>query len=665
MATLAVRIRVCVPFAPLASFAFNGSADFDALALFDARQNRHDRKIGFSNRGLSGRTDFLFHEACENENPKTDSTMTQKMLLSANQSVAWAAYLSGCRVAAAYPGTPSTEIMEHVADLKDAIDCEWSVNEKVAMEIGVGASLAGVRTLVAMKHVGLNVAMDPLMTFTHVGAIGGMVLVNADDPSMHSSQNEQDNRNLAKFARCLLFEPSDSQEAFDMVSAGFDLSEQYQVPVIVRLTTRTSHSSTVVDLGDAQRKQPPAIPYVKNAQRNVAVPAFARLMRSKVEHRTAALRDLSENAPWNRAEPGSGDLGIVASGVAYHYAKEVFADAPVFKVGLSFPPPIEKIRAFAATVKRIAVVEESDPVLADQIRAAGMEVVEPKTELRMMELNPTRLAALRAELLGTPAPVPAPPETDVPVRPPVLCSGCSHRGPFYILSKLKATVCGDIGCYTLGAAPPLAAMDTCICMGAAIGTAFGMRKAGLPNRRIAAVMGDSTFFHSGMTGLLDVAYNKGAITVMVFDNRITAMTGHQQNPGSGKTLQGEISEQVSIAAIARSFGIRRVHEVEPYDLARLEAVFAECLDCGETAVVVVKGPCVLHEKWAGKFVNRVDPDKCVACGACFKLGCPAIVRGEPKDAEGKRFKSKIEPMFCTGCNLCAQTCKFGAISPAT
>ena len=589
--------------------------------------------------------------------------MTQK-LLSANQAIAWAAYRAGCRVAAAYPGTPSTEIMEHVSEFKGAIDCEWSVNEKVAMEIGIGASLAGVRALVTMKHVGLNVAMDPLMTFTYIGATGGMVIINADDPSMHSSQNEQDNRSLAKFAKCLLFEPADSQETYDMVVAGFELSEKYQVPVIVRTTTRTAHTSTLVDIGSGERDVAPAIPYVKDARRNVAVPAHGRLMRFAVEKRSAALRELSGNSPFNRAEPGTGDLGFVASGVAYQYVKEVFPAAPVFKVGLSYPPPLENIRAFAAGLKRLVVIEESDPVLADQIRAAGIPVLEPQTELHMMELNPSRLAALRAELLGTTAPVPPKPEADIPVRPPVLCSGCSHRGPFHILSKLKATVCGDIGCYTLGSAPPLAAMDTCICMGAAIGAAIGMRKAGLPNQRIASVMGDSTFFHSGMTGLLDVAYNKIPITVMVFDNRITAMTGHQENPGSGHTLLGEISTEVRVADVARAFGIKRIHEVEPYDLPNLEKVFTECLDCGEPAVVVVRGPCVLHEKWAGKFINEVDAVKCTACGACFRIGCPAIVRGEAKDPAGKRFKSRIDPQFCTGCNLCAQVCKFGAISPA-
>jgi indolepyruvate ferredoxin oxidoreductase alpha subunit len=586
-----------------------------------------------------------------------------KKLLSANQAIAWAAYRGGCRVASAYPGTPSTEIMEHIAEFKGAINCEWSVNEKVAMEIAAGASLAGVRTLVAMKHVGLNVAMDPLMTFTYIGAIGGMVIVNADDPSLHSSQNEQDNRSLAKFAKCLLFEPSDSQEAYDMVLAGFELSEKYQVPVIIRTTTRTAHTSSIVDIGSGARGEAPAIPYVKNARRNVAVPANGRLMRFAVEKRSAQLRELTEASPFNRAEPGTGDIGFVASGVAYQYVKEVFPEAPVFKVGLSHPPPVEKIRAFAAGVRRLVVVEESDPVLAEQIQAAGIPVVKPQTELHMMELNPARLALWRAELLGADAPPAPQPESDVPVRPPVLCSGCSHRGAFYILSKLKATVCGDIGCYTLGSAPPLAAMDTCVCMGASIGTAIGMRKAGHPNKRIAAVIGDSTFFHSGMTGLLDVAYNQIPITVMVFDNRITAMTGHQENPGSGKTLLGEPTANVKIADIARSFGIRRVHEVTPYDLANLEKVFQECLDCGEPAVVVVQGPCVLHVKWAGQYINTVNEDTCTACGACFRIGCPAIVRGAPKDDTGKRYKSKIDPQFCTGCNLCAQVCKFNAITP--
>ncbi|MDR0993867.1 MAG: 4Fe-4S binding protein [Verrucomicrobiota bacterium] len=589
--------------------------------------------------------------------------MSEKRLLSANEAIAQAAYCADCRVAAAYPGTPSTEVMENIARFHGEINCEWSVNEKVAMEIAIGASLAGVRSLVAMKHVGLNVAMDPLMTFTHMGAVGGMVIINADDPGMHSSQNEQDNRSLAKFARCLLFEPSDSQEAFDMTVAAFELSEKFHVPAIVRTTTRTAHTSTVVDTGDCQRGAVEPIAYVKDPQRNVAIPAFARRMRFSVEKRMEALRELSEASAFNRAEPGEGDVGIVTSGVAYSYVKEVFPDIPVFKVGLCFPPPLEKIRAFAAPLQRLVVVEESDPVLAEQIRAAGIPALEPKTELRMMELNPSRLATLREELLGTTPPVAAPPQSGIPIRPPVLCAGCSHRGPFYILSKLKATVCGDIGCYTLGSAAPLSGMDTCVCMGASIGSAIGMRKAFGPDKRIAAVIGDSTFFHSGITGMLDAAYNKVPVAILVLDNRITAMTGHQENPGSGHTLLGEISTEVRVADLARACGIQHVREVEAYDLAVLEAAFKEALDCGEPAVVVVRGPCVLHAGYRGGAALTVDEDACTACGACFRLGCPAIIRGADKDGTGKRFKSHIDPQACIGCTLCAQVCRFNAISP--
>ena len=588
-----------------------------------------------------------------------------KKLLSANEAIAWGAYVAGCSVAAAYPGTPSTEVLENIARFKGEINCEWAVNEKVATEIAVGASLAGVRTLVAMKHVGLNVAMDPLMTFTHIGARGGFVMVVADDPSMHSSQNEQDNRVLARFGRCLLFEPSDSQEAFDMVREAFALSEKYEVPAIVRTTTRIAHTSTPVELGDAVRTVPPAVPYVKEPSRNVSIPAFARKMRYKTEARTEALKAVAEASPFNRAEAGTGRVGFVASGVAYQYVKEVFPEAPVFKVGLSFPLPIEAIRAFAAPLEKLCVVEESDPVMADALRAAGIPVYEPKTELRMMELNPTRQAALRAELAGDAAPAVPAPAADIPARPPLLCAGCSHRGPFHVLAKLKATVTGDIGCYTLGVAPPLSAMDAGLCMGASIGMAIGMKKAKLPSKRIAAVIGDSTFFHSGMTGLLDAVYNQTPVTVIVLDNRITAMTGHQPNPGSGRTALGDAVPAVSIAAIARAFGVPRVHEVDPYDLAGMEKVFAECLDSGETCLVVVRGPCVLNEKKGGKQISFVDPATCRACGACLRLGCPAIVRGEPKTPGSKAHIAAIDPASCIGCTLCNQVCPFGAISTQT
>ena len=515
-----------------------------------------------------------------------------------------------------------------------------------------------------MKHVGLNVAMDPLMTYTFEGTNGGLVVVSADDPGMHSSQNEQDNRVLQRFARAVTLEPSDSQEAFDMARAAWNLSERTGSIVFLRMTTRTSHSSSLVDVGDGARGAVEPKPYVKNPKKFVSVPANARAMRFEVEKRLEVLRAESEASPFNREEPGARtDFGFVASAAAYNYVKEAFPEFPVFKVGFSNPLPAERIRAFAAKVGALVVVEELDPVLRDAIVLAGIPVRDYATELRMMELNVDRLRALRRELLGGEGAAPAPEKPALPAlpaRPPTLCAGCGHRGVFYTLAKLKATVTGDIGCYTLGVAPPLSSMDTTICMGASIGAAFGMRKAGYKGR-LAAVIGDSTFFHSGMTGLLDVVYNKGAITVVVLDNRITGMTGHQPNPGTGRTLLGEPTVQTSIAEVARALGVKRVHEVDVYNLAEVERVLKEELDCGEPSVVVAYGSCVIAAKKAvGAIPHAVDPAKCRSCGACFKLGCPAIVRGE-ETAPG-RFRSKIEPAACIGCDVCAQVCPFKAIS---
>ncbi len=592
-----------------------------------------------------------------------------KILLSGNEAIARGAYAAGCKVAAAYPGTPSTEILENIAKFKGEINCEWSVNEKVAMEVAIGASIAGARALVCMKHVGLNVAMDPLMTFTFEGPNGGLVVVSADDPGMHSSQNEQDNRVLQKFARAVTLEPSNSQEAFDMAKAAWEISERTGSIVFLRMTTRTSHSFSLVDVGDGGRGEVPAKPYVKNPKKYVSVPANARGMRFAAEERQKVLSSESEASVFNFAVSGTrSEFGFVASGVAWNYVREAFPEFPAFKVGFSNPLPAEKIRAFAATVGKLVVVEELDPVIRDAIALAGIPVFDYKTELHMMELDVDRLRALRAELLpetatasagdsGNGEPPALPP---LPARPPTLCAGCGHRGVFYTLAKLKATVTGDIGCYTLGVAPPLSAMDTTICMGASIGAAFGMRKAGFKGR-LAAVLGDSTFFHSGMTGLLDVVYNKGAVTVVVLDNRITGMTGHQQNPGSGKTLLGEETVATSIADVARALGVKRVREIDVYNLTEVESVLAEELDCGEPSVVVAYGPCVIAAKKAvGAIPHAVDPAKCKACGACFKLGCPAIVRGEEK-APG-RFVSKIEPAACIGCDVCAQVCPFKAIA---
>jgi indolepyruvate ferredoxin oxidoreductase alpha subunit len=586
--------------------------------------------------------------------------MSKKVLLSANEAVAWAACKAGCHVASAYPGTPSTEILENVAKFKDSIKCEWAVNEKCAMEVVIGASIEGERALTAMKHVGLNVAMDPLMTYTYVGATGGLVIVTADDPGMHSSQNEQDNRNLAKFARAPMFEPSDSQEAFDMVQEAFEVSEKFHAPCFVRLTTRTSHTSTVVDVGDDfgpgkyEKK-----PYVKDISRTIPVPMFARGQRLKAQERTAALRAFACETPFNRIEKGDRRLGIVTSGVSYEYVKEVFPEFAVLKLGFTNPFPEELVKKFAATVDKLLVIEELDPFLEDQCKIAGLKPVAHKTELNMLEMNPMRLTALREELLGdVKAPAFHRADAGLPTRPPVLCAGCSHRGVFYTLAKLGATVTGDIGCYTLGAFPPLNAMDSTICMGASIGNAFGMEKAGHKGR-LCAVLGDSTFFHSGMTGILNVLYNGGKVTTVVLDNRITAMTGHQDNPGTGKTITGDATCATDIIEVAKGMGYKHVARVDAYNLAELERVLKDALDSDEPALIVAGGPCRISAKLTHAGTYAVDPDKCKACGACFKLGCPAIVRGEP--VKGNRFKSSIDPIQCSGCGLCPQVCKFGAI----
>ena len=569
-----------------------------------------------------------------------------KKLLSANEAVAAGAAQAGCVVASAYPGTPSTEILENIAKFKDTVRCEWAVNEKVAMETAVGASMAGARALTAMKHVGLNVAMDPLMTFTYVGATGGMVVVSADDPGMHSSQNEQDNRNIAKFARMPMLEPSDSQEAYDMVQAAFEISEKFRVPCMRRLTPRTSHSSSLVDLGDFKP------------------PMFARGQRLAAQKRAAAMSAAASESPFNRIERGDDSLGIVTSGIAYQHVKEVFPEFSVLKLGWTNPLPKELVAKFASGVKKLLVVEELDPFLEEQIRAMGIKVVEHETELNMLEMNPDRLQNLRHEILGDveqakDAQAKACAQDIVlPTRPPVLCSGCGHRSVFYILHKLGATVTGDIGCYTLGAFPPLNAMDSTICMGASIGNAAGMRKAGLKGR-ICAVLGDSTFFHSGITGILSAHYNGTPVTTVVLDNRITAMTGHQDNPGTGKTLAGDPAPVTEIADIAKACGYRKVVKVSADDLAELEKVLVDAMDGDEGALIIAYAPCRIAAKLTKEGLCEVDPEKCKACGACFKMGCPAMTRGA--EIRKGAYQMKIDPSLCAGCKQCSQVCKFGAI----
>ena len=587
-----------------------------------------------------------------------------KKFLSANEAVAHAVAQAGCVVASAYPGTPSTEILENVAKFKDTVRCEWAVNEKVAMETAIGASMAGARALTAMKHVGLNVAMDPLMTFTYVGATGGMVIVSADDPGMHSSQNEQDNRNLAKFARALLLEPSDSQEAYDMTVAAFDLSEKFQVPVILRLTTRTSHSSSLVDLGDFRPAPHPLIPYVKNIRKTIPVPMFARGQRLAAQERTLAMEKEASKSKLNRIIPGKKTLGIVTSAVAYQYVREIFPEFTILKLGWTNPLPKALIQKFAKGVRHLLVVEELDPFLEDQIKAMGLKVQPHKTELNMLELNADRLQDLRHELLKDvpkakrPTARAAEAAAALPTRPPVLCAGCGHRAVFHTLAKLGATVTGDIGCYTLGAFPPLNAMDSTICMGASIGNAAGMKKAGHKGR-ICAVLGDSTFFHSGMTGILSALYNGTPITTVVLDNRITGMTGHQDNPGSGKTLAGDPAPVTEIGAIAKAMGYRKVVTVSADDLAALETMLKDAMDGDEGALVIAYAPCRIAAKLTKEGLCEVDAAKCKACGACFKMGCPAMTRGA--EIRKGAFQMKIDPNLCAGCKQCGQVCKFGAI----
>lgn len=583
---------------------------------------------------------------------------TNRKILSGNEAIAHGAFAGGVEVASAYPGTPSTEILENVSKFPE-IYCEWAVNEKVGMEVVIGASFSGARSLTAMKHVGLNVAMDPLMTFAYLGANGGMVVVSADDPGMHSSQNEQDNRNIAKFAKIVMLEPSDSQECFDMVQAALDISERFNTPVLLRTTTRISHSSGIVDLGSFERRKPTDLKYEKDISRTVPVPLFAKKMRVALEARLAKLVECSESSPFQKIERGDDKIGIITSGIGYQYAREAFPNASILKLGMTFPIPKKLISDFAASVEKLYVVEEGDPYLEEQILAMGIKIEQPETNLKIGELNPDRLASLASEVYGKETVRPAEPITDLPARPPVLCPGCSHRGVFYALNRLKAIVTGDIGCYSLGTFAPLSAMDTVVCMGASIGNAHGMQKANQEGR-IAAVIGDSTFFHSGITGLLNVVYNKGTSTTVVLDNRITAMTGHQDNPGTGKTLMGDETVETRIEDVAKGMGVKRVRVVDPYDLDETYNTLKEELDADEASIVVCKRPCILGGKIKTVRQFSVDSEACKACGACLKLGCPAIELADPENGETKR-KAKINPVLCVGCGMCPQVCKFNAI----
>ena len=591
--------------------------------------------------------------------------MTEKrVVLSGNEAIARGAYESGVKVAAAYPGTPSTEILETLNTHK-GMHVEWSPNEKVALETGMGAAFGGVRALVVMKHVGVNVAADPLFTLSYTGLRGGLVLVTADDPEMHSSQNEQDNRNYAKFAKVPMVEPSDSQEAKDFTELAFSLSEKFDTPVMLRTTTRVSHSKSIVLTKEpSEPMAPPKLS--KDPMKFVMLPANARKRHPLVEKRLEDLSRFAETFPGNRIEWGENKIGIITSGISYQYAKEALPEASFLKLGMVFPLPKELIRSFASRVEKLFVVEELDPFIEEQVRAMGIEATGKAAFPLCGELNP---ALVTKGLKGFDPPPMEEISKTLPARPPILCPGCPHRGIFFILSKLKLFVTGDIGCYTLGFLPPLSAIDTCVCMGASIGHAMGLDKALGEEAlgKVVAVIGDSTFLHSGITGLLNVVYNKGAVTVIILDNRTTAMTGRQDHPGTGFTLQGEEAFQVDLVKLAKALGVKHVKVVNPYQLAATERVIKREIQRPEPSVIIARAPCVLsrRERAVTGKAFFVNPESCTGCRACLRLGCPAIewVKEEGMNAKGKKRKGRafIDRFLCNGCTLCEQICKWGAI----
>jgi indolepyruvate ferredoxin oxidoreductase alpha subunit len=575
-----------------------------------------------------------------------------RKLMLGNEAIARGAWEAGVRVATAYPGTPSTEITEHLAEYPE-IDSEFSVNEKVALEIGIGASIAGARCIVSMKHVGLNVAMDPLLSIAYPGVNAGLVVVVADDPGQHSSQNEQDTRYFGIVGKLPVLEPSDSQQCLDFILEAFELSERFDTVVIVRLTTRVAHSMSLVETHP--RRDVPLRDHDNRVGKYIVAPAFAKKRRVIAEQRLAELRAEAEQTALNRVELRSPDLGIVTSGVAYQYVREVAPDASVFQLGMSYPLPRRKIMEFAQRCARIVVVEELEPIFEQQLLAWGVAVTGKERVPIIGELSPEivreALGFTALDRLDTTS------LSDLPVRPPVLCPGCHHRGPFAVLRKLKLHVCGDIGCYTLAAFPPLSAMETAICMGASVGMAFGYEKARGPEfaKQTVAVIGDSTFWHSGITGLVDIVYNRGVSTVIILDNETTAMTGHQENPSTGKLLSGRPVKVLDFVPLVKALGIEHVREVDAYDLETLEVVIREEVNRPEPSVIITRKACLLKR---GNVPNAprviADPEQCTACKKCIRLGCPALSMRDNA--------IEIDPVLCAGCGLCATTCPFDAIT---
>jgi indolepyruvate ferredoxin oxidoreductase alpha subunit len=582
-----------------------------------------------------------------------------KKFLSGNEAVARGAYEAGVKLAVGYPGTPSTEILETVAEEYRSIYSQWSPNEKVAFEVGIGASLGGARALVTMKHVGLNVAADPFMTFAYTGVNGGFVVISADDPEMHSSQNEQDNRFFAKFAQIPFLEPSDSQEAKDFVLKAFEISEKFDTPVMLRMTTRVSHSKGIVE-----ENEPVVLPegsFKRDMQKYVMIPSNAKKRHVVVTERLDKLREYSEKTELNKEENNGSKIGIITGGIAYQYVKEVIPDADYFKIGFGFPLPIDKIRKFVDAHQINLVIEELEPYYEEILKAAGIKVEGKKYFSRLGELSPYRvsLGMKEAGIINEAYSAEIEPEQLFP-RPPILCPGCPHRGAFMALKKLGVAVTGDIGCYTLAVLPPLEIMDSCICMGASIGNAIGMEKVKGHKKGVVAVIGDSTFLHSGITGLLDAVYNRSNVTVVILDNRITAMTGGQQHPSTGYTLMGEPTKSVNFIELAKALGVESVREVDPYDYKKLLEVFKEEIEREGPSVVITNRPCVLMPKRIMDKPHRVILEDCNGCSACFRIGCPAILPSKEL-TKRNRPKAEIDPTLCTGCSLCAQVCQPEAI----
>ena len=572
-----------------------------------------------------------------------------KQLMLGNAAVARGLYEAGCCVVSSYPGTPSTEITEEAAKFDD-IYCEWAPNEKVAMETAFGASLAGRRSFCGMKHVGLNVAADPLFTVSYTGVNAGMIIVVADDAGMHSSQNEQDSRHYAKASKIPMLEPSDSAEALSFTKLAYELSEEFDTPVIIKMCTRVAHSQSLVET--SERVEPPMKPYEKNIGKYVMMPGNAIRRHPVVEERTRKLAAYAETSPLNRLEAGSDRaMGIITSSTSYQYVKEVFGDRyPVLKLGMVWPLPKQKILDFAASVDKVAVVEELDPFLEDYCRETGLDVLGKDVLPMEGEFSQNLVAAKLGGTVHTGKTL----EDVIPARPPVMCAGCPHRGLFYTLNKNKCTVMGDIGCYTLGAVAPLAAMDMTLCMGGSISGLHGFNKArgAESEHKTVAVIGDSTFMHSGMTGLANIAYNQSNSTVIILDNSITGMTGHQQNPTTGYNLKGDPCTKIDLETLCRAVGIRRVRVVDPYDLAACDAAVKEELAAEEPSVIISRRPCALLKYVKHKAPLAVNKDKCIGCKSCMKIGCPAISM--------KEGKAHVDFTQCVGCGVCEQLCPVGA-----